>query len=60
MTGLAVLARDGARPEVRWSGAFKTPSGLEEASRLRRVHEAVRVPVAVSMRVRAHDAIAFT
>ena len=40
--GLAVLARRAGRPEVIWTATLRTPSGLAEASRLRRVHEAVR------------------
>ena len=40
-SGLAVIAREGARPTIVWSDTVRTPSGLAEAARLRLVHQAV-------------------
>ena len=40
-SGLAVVAREGARPAIVWSDTVRTPSGLAEAARLRLLHEAV-------------------
>jgi crossover junction endodeoxyribonuclease RuvC len=54
VTGLAVLTRKAARPEVSWAAAFRTPAGLEEAARLRQVHEAV----ARAIREHGPDALA--
>jgi len=45
-TGLAVVARDGAAPRVVWSGTVRTPAGLAEPERLRRLHDAVRAAIA--------------
>jgi crossover junction endodeoxyribonuclease RuvC len=44
--GLAVVARSRPRAAVRWSHTVRTPSGLEEAQRLRRVSESVRAVIA--------------
>ena len=40
-SGLAVLARDGARLRIVWTETVRTPAGLAEAARLRRLHDAV-------------------
>lgn len=45
-TGLAVVERGGAAPRVVWSGTVRTPPGLAEPERLRRLHEAVRAAIA--------------
>ena len=43
--GLAVLSRDGARPEIVWTDTVRTPAGLAEAARLRALHEAVTAAI---------------
>lgn len=45
-TGLAALTRSHARARVVWSDTVRTPSGLPEAQRLRRLAEAVRGAIA--------------
>ena len=40
--GLAAVARSGGRVRVLWSDTVRTPSGLEEALRLRTLSEALR------------------
>jgi len=45
-TGLAAVARDGHRYRVLWSGTVRTPAGLAEAVRLRRLSEAVCAAIA--------------
>jgi crossover junction endodeoxyribonuclease RuvC len=40
--GLAVVARARPRTTVAWSQTVRTPAGLDEAERLRRVSDAVR------------------
>ena len=52
--GLAVLTRDGNRPEIVWSDTVRTPSGLAEAARLRLLHDAV----AAALRAHAPGALA--
>jgi crossover junction endodeoxyribonuclease RuvC len=54
VTGLAVLGRTAARPEITWTGTVRTPAGLAEASRLRRLYEAV----AEAIREHRVDAVA--
>lgn len=44
-TGLAAVARDGHRYRVLWSGTVRTPVGLAEAARLRRLSDAVRAAI---------------
>lgn len=44
--GLAAVSRSGGRVRVLWSETVRTPSGLAEEQRLRRVAEAVRDAVA--------------
>jgi crossover junction endodeoxyribonuclease RuvC len=39
--GMAVLAGPARRPEIRWAGTIRTPSGLPGPERLRRIHAAV-------------------
>lgn len=49
MIGLAVVARSDRRdrrPALLWAGSLRTPSGLREELRLRRVYEAVRSAIA--------------
>lgn len=41
-TGLAAVALRDGRPEVVWSAAVRTPAGLPEPSRLRRLYGEVR------------------
>jgi crossover junction endodeoxyribonuclease RuvC len=41
-TGLAAVSEVGGRARVLWSDTVRTPSGLAEPNRLRRVAEAVR------------------
>src|SRR6266540_3520729 len=41
-TGLAAVSEAGGRPRVLWSDTVRTPSGLAEPHRLRRLAEAVR------------------
>ncbi len=45
-TGLAVVARVGRRPTVLWAQTVRTPAGLAEGARLRRIHQAVRRTIA--------------
>lgn len=44
--GLAVVSRGRPRTRVLWSDTVRTPSGLEEAQRLRWVSDAVREAIA--------------
>ena len=44
-TGLAVVVRGGAALRVVWSSTVRTPAGLAEPERLRRLHEAVRAAI---------------
>jgi len=44
-SGLAVLVREGSRPEIVWSDTVRTPAGLAEAARLRLLYEAVLTAV---------------
>jgi crossover junction endodeoxyribonuclease RuvC len=44
-TGLAAVARDGHRHRVIWSDTVRTPAGLAEPARLRRLSEAVRAAI---------------
>ncbi len=45
-TGLAAVARLGGRHVVLWSDTVRTPAGLAEPQRLRRISEAVREAIA--------------
>ncbi|MGQ0670338.1 MAG: crossover junction endodeoxyribonuclease RuvC [Actinomycetota bacterium] len=45
-TGLAVVSQPEGRPVVVWSDTARTPAGLEEPLRLRRLFEAVREAIA--------------
>jgi crossover junction endodeoxyribonuclease RuvC len=45
-TGLAAVSEEGRRASVPWSDTVRTPVGLPEADRLRRVAEAVRGAIA--------------
>ena len=44
--GLAAVTRSGSRVRVLWSDTVRTPSGLEEALRLRALWEALREAIA--------------
>ncbi len=44
--GLAVVGRSGGSPVVLWADVVRTPAGLAEALRLRRVYGAVRDAIA--------------
>ena len=44
--GLAVVRRHAPRTSVTWSDTVRTPSGLDESERLRRVSDAVRSAIA--------------
>ena len=41
-TGMAAVSGPGPRPRVLWSAAIRTPAGLAEPQRLRRLAEAMR------------------
>jgi crossover junction endodeoxyribonuclease RuvC len=45
-TGLAAVSETSGRARVLWSDTVRTPSGLAEALRLRRLAEAVRAAIA--------------
>lgn len=45
-TGLAAVSHIDGRPTVLWSETVRTPAGLDEALRLRRLSEAVRTAIA--------------
>jgi crossover junction endodeoxyribonuclease RuvC len=43
--GIAVVARDGRRPEIVFADTVRTPRDLEEPMRLRMIHEALRAAI---------------
>lgn len=44
--GLAAVAREGRRPELRFATTVRTPRDLAEPARLRRIHQAVSAAIA--------------
>jgi crossover junction endodeoxyribonuclease RuvC len=44
--GLAAVRSERGRPSVAWAATIRTPSGLNEAARLRQVHAAVSAAIA--------------
>jgi crossover junction endodeoxyribonuclease RuvC len=44
--GMAAVARGERRPAVAWAATLRTPSGLSDGARLRRVYAAVRQAIA--------------
>src|SRR3990172_1504942 len=44
--GLAAVGREGRTPALLWADTVRTPSGTDEAARLRTIAEAVRAAIA--------------